>query len=432
MFILAKPFLIPFTNIAIGRNLELYKRSHNDNDSFLKGNWDVFNTNRSTSGVVINEENAMSLSGIYAGVRVYADAISCLPIDIIRETSNSKVKDFKHPNYVLLAHQPNSLMTSYVWRSIVVPYILLWGNSYNIIEFEKGGSFRPKAIMPIHPNNVVNIKIEGGSLMYFIQLDDGTKMKIDQSQMLHFRGLGNNIVGKSVLDYAADCLGGAKATEIFGNKFFANGATPTAVLSTDAILDTPSYTNIQNSWNKVYQGVNNSNKTAILEQGLKYSQVSIPQDAAQFLETKKFSIEDQARWMKLPPHMIGDLTHATFTNIDAQDLNLVKHSILPLVKNMEQEIDRKLFRVQERGNTFVKFNLEGLLRGDIKTRYEAHKIGIQNGFMTLNEARMIEGFNPKDGLDETWMQINTAPIVDGTNQPKTEEKEEKEEPTQLT
>jgi HK97 family phage portal protein len=419
---------IPFTNIDIGRNLKSVRDFSKD---FLSGNWDVFSTNISSSGVVINQDNAMSLSGIYAGVRVYSDAISSLPIDIYTETTGTRTKSVTHSNYKLLSLEPNTLMTSYVWRSIVIPYILLWGNSYNIIEFEKGGGFRPKAIMPIHPNNVVNIVIDRGVVIYHIVLDDGTKMRVDQSEMLHFRGLGNNIVGKSVLDYAADCLGGAKATEIFGNKFYENGANPSGVLSTDAVLDAPSYTNIKSSWDKVHSGVNNSNKTAILEQGLKYTQLSIPQDAAQFLETKRFSIEDQARWMKLPPHMIGDLSHATFTNIGAQDLNLVKHSILPLVKNIEQEIDRKLFREQEKGNTYVKFNLEGLLRGDIETRYNAHKVGIQNGFMTLNEARMLEGFEPLEGLDSTWMQTNTAPIVDGTNQPE-EKGEEKEDETQLT
>jgi len=422
---------IPFTNIEIGSNPIKSLRDYSSD--FLSGNWDVFSPNRSSSGVVINQENAMSLSGIYAGVRVYADSISCLPIDIVNESRGGKKKDFNHPNYKLLSIQPNFLMTSYTWRSIIVPYILLWGNSYNVIEWEKGGAYRPKAIMPIHPSNVIDIKIEKGALMYYIQLDDGTKMKIDQSSMLHFRGLGNNVVGKSVLDYAADCLGGAKATEIFGNKFYENGANPSGVLSTDVVLDKNSYKNIKSSWDKVHSGVNNSNKTAILEQGLKYTQLSIPQDAAQFLETKRFSIEDQARWMKLPPHMIQDLSHATYTNIDAQDLNLVKHSILPLVKNIEQEIDRKLFRVQEQGKVYVKFNLEGLLRGDIKTRYEAHKIGIQNGFITLNEARMMEGLEPKDGLDSTWMQTNTAPIVDGTNQPKEQPKEDKpEEPVQKT
>ena len=423
---------IPFTNIEIGSNFKKSLRSYTSD--FLSGNWDVFASNTTSSGVVINQENAMSLSGIYAGVRVYSDAISCMPVDIINESNGGKKKDFTHANYKLLSLEPNSLMTSYVWRSIVIPYILLWGNSYNLIEWEKGGSFRAKAIMPIHPNNVVDIKIERGVVMYYIQLDDGTKMKVDQSSMLHFRGLGNNIVGKSVLDYAADCLGGIKATEIFGNKFYENGANPSGVLSTDSVLDDKSYKNIKSSWDKAHAGVNNSNKTAILEQGLKYTQISIPQDAAQFLETKRFGIEDEARWMKLPPHMIGDLSHATFTNIDAQDLNLVKHSILPVVKNIEQEIDRKLFRESEKGNTYVKFNLEGLLRGDIKTRYEAHKIGIQNGFITLNEARMMEGLDPISGLDTTWMQLNTAPIVDGTNQKEVVEEEivEVEEPIQKT
>lgn len=404
-------------------------------DSFLTGNWVDISGGQSKSGVVISKDNSITLSGVYAAVRVYTDAISSLPIHVIKETATSKVKDFNHPLTHLLSKEPNSLMTSFVWRQIIMPQILLWGNSFSLIEFEKGGGFRPKAIMPIHPQFIDKVEIENGVLMYYIILEDGKKFKVDQSQMLHFRGIGDNIMGKSVIDVAKDSLEGAKATEDFGSSFFKNGANLNGVLSTDAVLNDKSYENVKKSWDKAHGGVSKNNSTAILEQGLKYQSITIPPDSAQFLETRRFSIEDIARWFKLPPHMIGDLTHATFTNIDAQDLNLVKHSLLPLIINIEQEIDRKLFRENEKPSMYVKMNLEGLLRGDIKTRYEAHKIGIQNGFMTLNEARSLEGMNPIDGLDVTFMQLNTAPIVDGTNQPKVIDEKEKvkeEDPTQLT
>ena len=154
----------------------------------------------------------------------------------------------------------------------------------------------------------------------------------------------------------------------------------------------------------------------ILEQGLKYMQTSVPPDSAQFLESRQFSISDIARWFKLPPHMIGDLENATFSNIEQQDLNFVKYSILPYVENMEQELNCKLFRENEQGTVYVNMNLEGLLRGDITTRVEAYQKLIQNGVMTPNEARSKEGMNPIDGLDNTWMNVAAAPIINGTNQ----------------
>ena len=409
-------YKIPFTNYALGKDFEFYKKSHGDNDAFNKGSWQELAGTPSSSGVVITQDNAMTLSGVYNAVSVYADAIASLPINVIQETEKSKEKLFNHPLTRLLSKEPNSLMTSYAWRQIFIPQLLLWGNSINLIEFQKGGSRRPIALMPLHPSTINKIELDDNeNLIYFIELDD-RKLKVDSTQVLHFRGKGDNIWGKSVIDYAKDNLGLGKATEDFGAAFYKNGANANGILMSDNALDKKAYQNLEKSWNKSHKGANKSHKTAILEQGMKYETISIPQDSAQFIETKRFSIEDIARWFKLPPHMIADLSRATFTNIDAQDLNLVKHSILPMVINIEQEIDRKLFREQEKSDHYIKMNLEGLLRGDIKTRYEAHRVGIQNGFMTPNEARRLEGMNPIEGLDNTWMQTNTAPIINGTNQ----------------
>lgn len=369
----------------------------------------------SSSGVTINKTNAMTLSGFYSGVRVYADALASLPIHVIKETGRNKVKDKNHPLYKLLAYKPNPIMTSYDWRQIAIPQLLLWGNSYSLIEFEGGGSRRPKSILPIHPS-MVTVNLLDGKLVYTIKAEGMQDVTVDQTQMLHFRGLGDNIEGKSIIDYAKDNLGLGKAAEEFGSAFFKNGASTSGVLSTEQTLNDKSIKNLRDSYNDNYTGVNNSNKMMILEQGLKYNQTSVAPDSAQFLETREFSILDIARWLKLPPHMIGDLTNANFNNMSQQDLNFVKYSILPYVENMEQEMNCKLLRENEQSNTYINMNLDGLLRGDIATRVEAYQTGIQNGWMTPNEARIKEGLNPIEGLDDTWMNIATAPIVNGTNQ----------------
>ncbi len=400
---------IPFINLEI-KSITGLKRSA---DEFLKGGWDSMTSTK--SGVSITKQNAMNIAGVYSSVRVITDALSSLPTHIIKDNGNTKEKLYNHPVYNLIAKEPNSLMTSFVYWQIVLPQILLWGNSYSIIEFAKG-SFRPISILPVHPS-LVTPKVIDGVLWYKVSVDGQPDLMLDQTNMLHFRGLGNEVVGKSVIDYAADNLGLGKASEDFGSAFFSNGATTSGVLQSDQSLSDKAIKNLRNSFNDTYGGISNSNKMMILEEGLKFASTSIPPDSAQFLETRKFSINDIARWFKLPPHMIGDLERATFSNIEQQDLNFVKHSILPYVINIEQELNRKLLRETEKKNTYFKMNLDGLLRGDIKTRSEAYKVFIQNGVMTPNEARGKEEMNPKEGGDNTWMPLNLAPIdQSGTNQ----------------
>ena len=377
--------------------------------------WETMGSGASSSGVTITKENAMTLSGVYSAVRVYADAIASLPMHVIKVSGRNLEKDTGHPIYKLLAYKPNNIMTSYDWRQIAIPQLLLWGNSYNLIEFAGGGSRRPIGILPVHPS-MVEVDLLDGVLVYHIKIEKGADLVVDQTQMIHFRGLGDNIKGKSAIDYAKDNLGLGKAAEEFGSSFFKNGATASGVLSTDNKLTDKAIKNLRDSYNDTYTGVNKANKMMILEEGLKFQQTSVAPDSAQFLETRQFSISDIARWFKLPPHMIGDLENATFSNIEQQDLNFVKYSILPYVEMIEQELNCKLFRENELGKVYINMNLDGLLRGDITTRVEAYSKGIQNGWMTPNEARMKEGLNPINGLDTTWMQINTAPIKDGTNQ----------------
>jgi HK97 family phage portal protein len=294
---------------------------------------------------------------------------------------------------------------------MLVPYILLWGNGYALINRERGGSRRPKEILPLHPSRV-EVEIKNGRKEYKV---DGSIL-VDQDDMIHVMGLSlDGITGKGIVECAKDNLGVGKAAEEFGANFFSKGGSLIGVLETDRIVDDKGQQRLRKNWNDTYAGTDGA-KTAILEQGMKYKSISIPPEQAQFLGTRKFTPTEVARWFNLPPHMIADMERATFSNIDAMDLNYVKHSILPYAVNIEQELDRKLLRVDEQNTHAFKFNLDGLLRGDIKTRFESYKIGMQNGFMNANEARAKENMNPYDGGDTYWMQTNTAPIINGTNQ----------------
>jgi HK97 family phage portal protein len=402
------------------------RNSSSSSNWLVNGMWQSSNGG-TKSGVTITKENTQTIPAVYSAVKIYADSISSLPTHVIRDNGNSKEKQPQHSISKIISREPNNLMTSFVYNQITIPHILLWGNAFSVIEYEKGGSKRPKAILPIHPNRV-KVTQENGILYYEIRLDNDKTMTLDQSNVIHFRGLGDDVMGKSVIDYAASNLGLGKAAEDFGARFFGQGASTTGVLQTDNSLSDKAFTNLQNSFNENSGGLANAHKPLILEEGLKWVSTSIPPDNAQFLETREFSVIDVARWFNLPPHKLKDLKRATFSNIEEQSLEFVKESLLPMIVMMEQELNRKLLRESEKGTYYIKFNLDGILRGDIKTRTEAYKNLMAVGAISPNEIRQKEEMNPYEGGDSRFMQLNAAPInEEGTNQPIAEVVEEPKE-----
>lgn len=387
-------------------------------NDFLKGNWYPLVSSSSKSGVTINAKNALTISAVYAAVQLITDDLSSLPIQIFSDNGKTKNKLPKHPLSKLFKQQPNSLQTPYDFWQVMIPHLLLRGNAYALIEFDRI-SKRPVTLLPIHPD-IVEPTLADGILYYKVKFPDNSEKVFDQVSMLHFRGLGDDIEkGKSVIEYAKDNLGLAKASEDFGSAYFKNGATPTGVLETDTELSQKAFDNISASFRKRSQGLDNASKTLILEQGLKWKSISIPPEQAQFLETRQHSVLDVCRWFKVAPHQIGELSNATFSNIEEQNLSYYKQTIRARVINIEQELGRKLLREDEKGKLYFRMNIDALLRGDIKTRYESFKIGVQNGWLSANEIRGMEEMNPYEGGDTYWMQTNTAPInEEGTNQPK--------------
>jgi len=332
----------------------------------------------------------------------------------MKDDGIDKVKDKSHPVYKLFNREPNSLMTISTFWKLVIPDILLWGNSYSIIEFARG-SFRPVSVMPVHPSKV-EVEIKDGVLWYTFKLDK-TTLTLDQSNVLHFRGMGNNVMGKSVIDYAKNNLGLGSAAEEFGSRFFGNGASMTGVLQTDLSLSDKAFTNLKTSFNDMYGGIANSNKPLILEEGLKYTPTSIPPDSAQFLETRRFSVEDVSRWFNIPPDKIGDLSRATFSNLEQQNQNFITNTLMPYVINIESECTRKLLREDEKDTTYFKMNLNGLLRGDIKTRTESYRTLFNIGAITVNEIRNYEEMNPVEGGESRYVPMNLGKVdEEGNNQ----------------
>ncbi|MCD8369118.1 MAG: phage portal protein [Clostridiales bacterium] len=372
----------------------------------------------SSSNKLVSERSAMQVAAVYACVRVLAEAVAQLPLHLYRYTGEgSKEKAADHPLYFLLHDEPNPEMSSFVFRETLMTHILLWGNAYaQIIRNGKGDIL---ALYPLMPNRMRVDRDEHGRLYYEYTLsdDDAPQVKktiLKPSEVLHIPGLGyDGLVGYSPIAVAKNAVGLTIATEEYGAKFFANGATPGGILEYPGTVKDPD--KVREAWNKGFGGSGNSNKVAVLEEGMKYTPISINPDEAQFLDTRKFQIDEIARIFRVPPHLIGDLEHSTFSNIEQQSLEFVTYSLQPWLVRWEQGIHRVLLNENERKDYFVKFNVDGLLRGDYQSRMNGYATARQNGWMSANDIRELENLDripEKDGGDLYLINGNMTKLAD--------------------
>ena len=371
----------------------------------------------STSGKMVNERSAMQMTAVYACVRILAEAIAGLPLHLYKYTDDgSKEKALDHPLYLLLHDEPNPEMSSFVFRETLMTHLLLWGNAYS--QIIRNGKGEIIALYPLMPNKMTVDRDESGRLYYSYQrsndeaIGESGRVILKPSEVLHIPGLGfDGLVGYSPIAMAKNAIGLAIATEEYGAKFFANGAAPSGVLEHPGTLKDPS--KIREAWQSQFGGSQNSGKVAVLEEGMKYTPISISPEQAQFLETRKFQINEIARIFRVPPHMVGDLEKSSFSNIEQQSLEFVKYTLDPWVVRWEQSIMRTLLSPTEKNEYFVKFNLEGLLRGDYQSRMNGYAIGRQNGWMSANDIRELENLDlipDEDGGNLYLVNGNMLPI----------------------
>ncbi len=343
-----------------------------------------------SSGKTVNERTAMQTTAVYACVRILAETIASLPLHTYINTENGKEKAMDHPLYPLLSSSPNPEMTSFVFRETLMGHLLLWGNSYS--QIIRDGRGKIIAIYPLLPDKMTVSRSEKGEI-YYVYNKEGHDYILRKEEVLHIPGLGfDGLIGYSPIAMAKNAIGMAIATEEYGAKFFANGANPGGVLEHPGIVKDPQ--RIRDSWNSVYQGTSNAHRVAVLEEGMKFSPIGIPPEQAQFLETRKYQTEEICRIFRVPPHLVGDLERATFSNIEHQSISFVVHTIRPWLVRIEQSINKSLFTDEEKKKYFVSFVVEGLLRGDYESRMRGYSIGIQNGFMSPNDIRRLENLNP--------------------------------------
>lgn len=387
------------------------------------------------SGKIVNERSAMQMTAVYSCVRILAEAIAGLPLHLYHyKDDGGKEKAINHSLYHLLHDEPNPEMSSFVFRETLMTHLLLWGNAY--AQIIRNGKGEVVALYPLMPSRMKVDRDENGHLFYqYNRSNDEANTKetetviLSPRDVLHIPGLGfDGVVGYSPIAMAKNAVGMAIACEEYGAKFFANGAAPSGVLEHPGTIKDPS--RVRDSWNATFGGSANSGKVAVLEEGMKYTPISINPQEAQFLETRKFQINEIARIFRVPPHMVGDLEKSSFSNIEQQSLEFVKYTLDPWVIRWEQSLIRALLSPEEKKQYFFKFNLEGLLRGDYQSRMSGYATARQNGWMSANDIRELENMDkiPSElGGDLYLINGNMLPLGNAGAYAKNTEKEEPED-----
>ena len=357
----------------------------------------VFGT--ANSGERVDEKSAMQIATVYACVRLIAESVAGLPLHLYKtdgEDGKSKAKE--HPLYKILYRQPNPEMTSFSFWETMVTHILLWGNAYaQIVRDGKNGVL---GLYPLLPENVEIDRENGGDLYYIYHAytdevpgENNRDIQFRRDEILHIPGLGfNGLVGFSPIAMMKNSLGTTLAVERYGSSFFRNGAQPSGVLEHPGVLKDPE--KIRRNWSDVYGGANNAHKVAVLEEDMHYKPISLPPEDSQFLSTREFGVEEICRIFRVPPHMVQDLKRATFNNIEHQSIDFVVHTLDPWLTRIEQAIIKDVLLEEEQDEYFPKFNVDGLLRGDYKSRMEGYAIGFANGFLSPNDIRRLENMDP--------------------------------------
>lgn len=360
---------------------------------------------QSKAGIRVGDDVGMACAAVFACIRVVSEDVAKLPLILYRRTRDGgKERATDHPLYSLLHDRPNDWQTSFEWREMKQGHLELRGGGFSFIN-RVGNEVRE--LLPIHPDKVTVRQLSTWDVEYEIQGD--SKKTRTPREILHLRGMTvDGVNGVSTLKAAREAVGLAVATERHGARFFANGARASGALKHEGTLSDEAAERLKKSTEEALTG-ENVHRILLLEEGMDWAQLTMTAEDSQFLETRKFQVSEIARFWRIPPHKIADLERATFSNIEHQALEYVTDSLMPRLARWEQRLNRDLLSDRERGTYFFEFLTDALLRGDTKTRYEAHQIAFLNGFKSRNEIRSQENLNPVEGGDEYRVPLNTAP-----------------------
>jgi HK97 family phage portal protein len=370
----------------------------------------IFEDHKTAAGVAITESKSLAIGAVYACVKVISETLGFMDLEVVEQVGKYTRANQSHSNYWLLHAEPSPDYNAFEWKQGMAAYALLWGNGYSWVKRDRFATAKELKLLPAW--EVTPKRTERGKIYYEWNSSSGTEI-ILQEDMIHLKNLGTDgLVGMSPIELQRESLGSAYAKILHEGAFYQNGAKASGILMTPGHLGKSETKNLQQSFDKANEGARNRFKTILLEEGVKYQQLTIPQNDAQFLESKKFDQTEIAGWYRVPPHMIGNLTDANYSNIDAQDRSFAKNTIVPWATRFQQEIDRKLFFAEERGKYKSQFNLDDLIKGDIKTRYEVYNSGVQSGILRPSEPREAEGWPMEDTkeINQFFMNGTMMPV----------------------
>jgi HK97 family phage portal protein len=363
------------------------------------------------AGVAVTEESSMQCMAVYGCVHIISETIASLSFLLYKKQDRGKVEAVNHPLYPILHDLPNPEMTAMTfWEQIVVS-VLLWGNGY--AQIVRNGDGQIMSLWPLIPSRMrVTRDKDTGAVTYSYQMADGTWQNIPYEQIFHVPGLGfNGITGFSPIRMAKNAIGLAQAAEQYGSSFFSNGACPAGILSHPSVLKDPD--KMKKNWNDANHGPGKARGVAILEEGMTYSQIGIPPEDSQFMETRSYQVADIARLYRVPLHLLaeGDKA-ATYASVEQFGIQFVTYTLLPWCRRIEETVYKELLNPTERKKYFGKLNVKDLLRGDFATRMTGYTSGRQNGWFTTNDIREMEDMDLSDdpAADEFLVNGNMISI----------------------
>ena len=361
----------------------------------------------SGSGVSVDKNTAITFTAVWSAVRLLSESISILPVNVYeRQPNGDKTLASKNAVYNLVHNEPNYYMSSVAFFEKIMMDLCLSGNSY--VQIVRNGGGTPQELLPLNAQDI-NVKINNGQIFYHNRSSD---IVLDDYDVLHFKGIcdSSGLLGLSPITQNANAIGWGMALEEYGSKYFTNSAKLSGVLETDRALSEEAIERLRNSFSNTYNQLQNAQSTAILEEGLSFKPITISPEQSQFLASRIFSITEIARMFNIPTFMLQEHSKSSFNNIESLSQSYVTYTLMPYIRRMESEMNRKLFKKNEKGKLFVEWNVNGLLRGNIKDRTDAYKTGINNGYMTINEVRRKENMNSVADGDELYLPLNVTKI----------------------
>ena len=370
----------------------------------------IFQAIRGDVGVV-NSDTAMQHSVVFSCVQIIADAMASVPLNLIERSGSNNILAKSHSLYRVLKYRPNPNMTSFEWRQMAFMDALQRGNHYS--QIIRNGVGDVVGLYPLIADNMEVALRVNGQKVYIYRPSKGPKILLKSNEVFHFKGLPDKsgLVGLNPIEYNRKAIKLSMTTEQFGINFFENGANGSGVLKTPKVLSDEAYERLRKSFEEKYQGLANSGRPIILEDGLEYVRLSLSNEDSQYLATRGFQKAEIASIFKVPLYMLNDMSKATFNNMEQMGINFVINTLNPWAVRFEQAVTNYLLRENEWDRYYAKFKFNSLMRGDHKSRSEYYRTLINSGVMTPNEARKLEDMDPMGSeADELYMQTNMGTL----------------------